>query len=165
MATVEFDMDKILKGVENIGLLEHEIDSANRQAMTELYYKADAHIDTLAQGYGLDSSSLHKTREINFYPEYNEVSFEYTADYAKFVEFGTGIVGENNPYPDEDVDWEYNVGDKIQPDGHWVYKDRNGKFGITSGQPSRPIMYLTSQWAKTQVTRTFRKYLRRISSK
>lgn len=169
MATVTIQMDHILKGVKDIQGLELEIDNANRKAIVELYYSSDAHIDTLAQEFGLDNSNLHKTRDINFHPEYNEFSFAYTAPHAPFVEFGTGIVGENDQYPadfpDEYADWEYNVGDKIRPDGSWVYKKEDGTFGITSGMPSRPIMYLTSVWAKTQVTRVFRKHLRRISSK
>ena len=165
MAYVEFDMNHILKGVKELNALEEDVAKANQKAMIELYYATDGHISELASGYGLDTSSLWETREINFNQEIGKFEFAFTAPHAEFVEYGTGIIGENDPYPDEDIDWEYNVGDHIRPDGSWVYKDKNGKFGITSGQPSRPIMYLTAQWAKTQVTRTFRKYLRGLSSK
>ena len=50
--------------------------------------------------------------------------------WAKFVEFGTGIVG-----------WEYDVNEHGES-GWWYYRD--GKRHWTKGMPSRPFMYETS---------------------
>ena len=72
-------------------------------------------------------------------------------DHAMFVEFGTGIVGKQSPYPGElpdGVSWEYASGKTIRQlaDGRygWFYKDDDGQWWFTEGMPSRPFMYYTS---------------------
>ena len=63
-------------------------------------------------------------------------------DWAKFVEFGTGIVGKQNPHPDTGIiGWKYDVNDHGEA-GWFYYLD--GKWHWTKGMPSRPFMYETS---------------------
>lgn len=71
-------------------------------------------------------------------------------DHALFVEFGTGIVGQESPYPGElpdGVTWEYASGKTIRQlaDGRygWFY-NRDGQWYFTEGMPSRPFMYYTA---------------------
>jgi HK97 gp10 family phage protein len=56
-------------------------------------------------------------------------------EYATYVEFGTGPVGQENH-------------DGIAPDvpvaytqSPWVYQDADGNYHYTAGQPARPYMY------------------------
>lgn len=72
-------------------------------------------------------------------------------DHAAFVEFGTGIVGKQSPYPyplPEEVEWQYASGKTIRQlaDGRygWFYPADDGKWYFTEGMPSRPFMYLTA---------------------
>ena len=72
-------------------------------------------------------------------------------DHAAFVEFGTGIVGKQSPYPyqlPEGVDWQYASGKTIRQlaDGRygWFYPADDGKWYFTEGMPSRPFMYMTA---------------------
>lgn len=62
--------------------------------------------------------------------------------YAKYVEFGTGIVGEEFPHAlASEMGWTYDVnghGDN----GWYYYKD--GRFYWTKGVEARPFMYETS---------------------
>ena len=71
-------------------------------------------------------------------------------DHAMFVEFGTGIVGKQSPYPGElpdGVSWEYaRYG--------WFYKDDDGQWWFTEGMPSRPFMYYTSIQLRDIVLKT-----------
>jgi hypothetical protein len=67
-----------------------------------------------------------------------------------FVEFGTGQIGQEAPYPYElpdGVSWEYNTGKtifEVSPGQYgWFYK-RDGQWYFTQGMPSRPFMYETS---------------------
>ena len=75
--------------------------------------------------------------------------FIYTdCDYAKFIEFGTGVVGENNPYPaDIPMEWKYASGTHIftTKDGRvgWYYF-KDGSWHFTEGQPSKPFLYETA---------------------
>lgn len=62
--------------------------------------------------------------------------------WAKFVEFGTGIVGKMKPHKNKGiVGWEYDVNEHGEA-GWWYYRD--GKRHWTKGLPSRPFMYETS---------------------
>lgn len=72
-------------------------------------------------------------------------------DHAAFVEFGTGVVGKQSPYPyqlPEGVDWQYASGKTIRQlaDGRygWFYPADDGRWYFTEGMPSRPFMYLTA---------------------
>lgn len=84
-------------------------------------------------------------------------------DHAMFVEFGTGIVGQEHPYPGElpdGVTWNYASGKTIRQamqdisingdtfvkagEYYWTYIGDDGKLHITKGMPSRPFMYYTS---------------------
>ena len=63
--------------------------------------------------------------------------FIYTdCDYAKFIEFGTGVVGENSPYPTSTpIEWNYASGKTIFTtiDGKtgWYYPTKDGQVRVT----------------------------------
>lgn len=72
------------------------------------------------------------------------------SDHAAFVEFGTGIVGQESPYPyelPEGVTWQYASGKTIRQlaDGRygWFYP-KDGQWYFTEGMSARPFMYETS---------------------
>ena len=63
--------------------------------------------------------------------------------YALYVEFGSGIRGQEAPHPMAGVvGYSYDV-ENHGEDG-WVYfNDRDGKYHWTTGMPSRPFLYDT----------------------
>lgn len=72
-------------------------------------------------------------------------------DHCAFVEFGTGMVGKQSPYPYQlpaGVSWNYATGKTIRQlaDGRygWFYPGDDGKWYFTEGMPARPYMYETS---------------------
>ena len=94
------------------------------------------------------------------------------SEHAAFVEFGTGQRGLEEPYPypfPEGVQWDYNIGDKIQQakeniyvkdysepyikagDYFWVYIGKDGKLHISKGMPARPFMYPTALSLKADI--------------
>lgn len=84
-------------------------------------------------------------------------------DHAAFVEFGTGIVGQQSPYEGklpEGVTWQYASGKTIRQlaDGRygWFYPDDEGNWYFTEGMPSRPFMYNTAMELRRIVTETAR---------
>lgn len=73
------------------------------------------------------------------------------SEHAVFVEFGTGIVGQQSPYPyplPSGMNWQYASGQTIRQlaDGRygWFYPADNGQWYFTEGMPSRPFMYETA---------------------
>jgi len=65
--------------------------------------------------------------------------------WAPFVEFGTGIVGSQNPHPDTSLaNWKYDINEHGEA-GWWYFNERDGKWHWTKGMPSRPFLYETGQ--------------------
>lgn len=58
---------------------------------------------------------------------------------AQFIEFGTGIVGQNAPHPDKPADWIYDKNEHGEEG--WWYMGNDGEYHWTKGMPSRPFMY------------------------
>lgn len=85
-------------------------------------------------------------------PTLNAGFVKVTNDHAAFVEFGTGIVGQNNPHQNGEylskAAWSYASGSKIftTKDGRvgWIYPTDDGGFRFTEGMASRPFMYETA---------------------
>ena len=63
-------------------------------------------------------------------------------EYAVYVEYGTGVIGDMSGHPERD-----RLGIQYDLNGHgwdgWTYKGRDGKFHHTYGMESRPFMYYT----------------------
>ena len=68
--------------------------------------------------------------------------------HAAFVEFGTGQLGMEGPYPYPfpiGMDWQYNTGKTIFEIGPgqygWFYPAEDGTWKFTQGMPARPFMH------------------------
>jgi len=63
--------------------------------------------------------------------------------YAVYVEFGTGIRGEEAQHPmSGNIGWVYDSNN--HGESGWVYyNDKDGQYHWTDGMPSRPFMYDT----------------------
>ena len=84
-------------------------------------------------------------------PTLNAGFVKVASDHVAFVEFGTGIVGQNSPHKNGEylakAAWSYASGTKIftTKSGKvgWIYPTDNGEFRFTEGMKSRPFMYET----------------------
>ncbi|MBQ8279762.1 MAG: hypothetical protein IJZ23_07985 [Roseburia sp.] len=64
-------------------------------------------------------------------------------EWAPYVEFGTGIVGSENPHPESGLtNWKYDINAHGEAGWHY-FKD--GEWHWTKGMPSRPFMYETGK--------------------
>ena len=85
-------------------------------------------------------------------PSLNAGWVKVTSDHVAFVEFGTGVVGQNSPHKNGEylskAAWSYATGAKIftTQDGRvgWIYPTDDGGFRFTEGMQSRPFMYETA---------------------
>lgn len=85
-------------------------------------------------------------------PSLNAGFVKVTSDHVAFVEFGTGVVGQNNSHKNGEylskASWSYASGTKIftTKDGRvgWIYPTDDGSFRFTEGMRSRPFMYETA---------------------
>ena len=71
-------------------------------------------------------------------------------EYAVYVEYGTGIVGDMSGHPERDK-----LGVQYDMNGHgwdgWTYRGRDGRFHHTCGMEARPFMYNTFRDLETYV--------------
>ena len=85
-------------------------------------------------------------------PSLNAGFVKVASDHVAFVEFGTGVTGQNSPHKNGEylslAAWEYASGTKIftTKDGRvgWIYPTDDGGFRFTEGMKSRPFMYETA---------------------
>lgn len=166
----ELDFEHILDSVsdfEKLGvLLDRELDKANQ----ELVSKTVAKLAFFLTSYGLPEL----VDSIAVYPVSDGVSIMVDKDYAVYLEFGTGIKGSDHPHPDPEG-WQYMVGEMSREGGGWWYpsntedpnplksvnKETGEIFAWThGGLPSRPFMYDTMQWVKSQATKIYRRRIR-----
>ncbi len=138
--------------------LQKKCDEFTRQLAEEGVAIAKANIlseDAIYTGELLNSMNIKPGDVI-----VNGASYHiYTAcPWAKFVEFGTGIVGKDNPHPDISiVGWRYDVNEHGEKG--WFYF-KNGKWHWTKGMPSRPFMYNTASALRN--TETITRIARRV---
>jgi hypothetical protein len=94
-------------------------------------------------------------------PSLNAGFVRVTSDHVAFVEFGTGVKGQNSPHKNGEylskAAWSYATGAKIftTQDGRvgWIYPTDDGGFRFTEGMPSRPFMYETAIQLQTDFRR------------
>ena len=85
-------------------------------------------------------------------PSLNAGFVKVASDHVAFVEFGTGVVGQNNSHQNGEylakASWSYASGTKIftTKNGRvgWIYPTDDGGFRFTEGMKSRPFMYETA---------------------
>lgn len=96
--------------------------------------------DAVMTGELLDSMNLEAGDIVSNGSTY----YIYTGcEWAKFVEFGTGITGSENPHPNPGLaNWKYDT--NSHGEKGWYYF-KNGEWHWTKGMPSRPFMYETAQ--------------------
>lgn len=87
------------------------------------------------------TGELEASIEGYFSPSWEVGIIKAGAWYAAYVEFGTGIVGEQSPHPDPQG-WQYDVNSHGEK-GWWYFNDRDQKWHWTKGFQSRPFMYNT----------------------
>lgn len=90
-------------------------------------------------------------------------------EYAPYVEFGTGYVGDEHPHPQDaelGITRSHPVREYKDKNGNvrqvkgWVYKDKiKGKFYFTRGQPARPFLYPALQKNRENITEIFQNAL------
>lgn len=146
----------IYKAVQRLTEYTEEIDDKCNQLAKILAQKGVetsrmkiAQFDAIYTGELLESINYEKGAVIQNGSEW----IVYTdCLWAKFVEFGTGIVGKKNPHPDTGIiGWKYDVNE--HGESGWFYY-RDGEWHWTKGMPSRPFMYETSMELMKVITKT-----------
>jgi HK97 gp10 family phage protein len=135
------DIGRVIKDIEKykreltekVNLLIEELTDYGVQV-------AKAQVRELGAWY---TGELESSIEGYFSPSVGVGIIKAGAPYAVYVEFGTGIVGKNQPHPSPD-NWRYDINNHGDS-GWWYFNDNTGRMQWTKGMPSRPFMYNTAR--------------------
>lgn len=148
-----FDPKSIDKAIKELNAYKKEVETKTRelaQRLTDL--GADIVRMKIVEMGAYYSGDLLSGVEGYYSPALNAGFIRVTSDHVAFVEFGTGIVGQQNPHTNGEylskASWGYATGSKIftTKDGRvgWIYPTDDGGFRFTEGMESRPFMYETA---------------------
>jgi hypothetical protein len=155
------------QGIADINKLERAIERGIQDGIDEMEKVLAERLRINLISYGLGASSLMSN--ISVHGSKNGIQIMVGTEYAKFVEFGTGVPGQNDPHP---TGGSYN--EMRHPNAHrttrsgedyWIYND-NGEIGVTMGMPSRHFMYDTwlygTRIANQKITKNINRSLREV---
>ena len=148
-----FDPKSVEKAIKELNAYKKEVETKTRelaQRLTDL--GADIVRMKIVEMGAYYSGDLLSGVEGYFSPTLNAGFIRVTSDHVAFVEFGTGVVGQQNPHTNGEylskASWGYATGSKIftTKDGRvgWIYPTDDGGFRFTEGMESRPFMYETA---------------------
>ena len=147
------DPKSIDKAIKELNAYKKEVETKTRelaQRLTDL--GADIVRMKIVEMGAYHSGELLSGVDGYYSPTLNAGFIRVTSDHVAFVEFGTGVVGQQNPHTNGEylskASWGYATGSKIftTNDGRvgWIYPTDDGGFRFTEGMKSRPFMYETA---------------------
>lgn len=122
----------------------------------DIEYQTNKTVEQLTQmGYEymmsivkFDSGELASSISWCYDKTQNKGVIKVGANYAIFVEFGTGIVGANSPHP-EPEDWQYDVNSHGE-NGWWYFNEKQSRLRWTKGQEASAFVYKTYEFMRKE---------------
>lgn len=164
---IEIDVDKFLTGDYEFPNIEKAVETGFANGLKELAVRVEEKVHENLARYGLGDSSIGN--DINIEISEDGISISVNNDYAVFVEYGTGIVGDSFQHPKaNEYGWIYDI--NSHGESGWYYpttesdpnpykwvSPQGGLYAWTRGMPSRPFMYQTWLWARRSSTQIINK--------
>lgn len=145
------DDDSIQKAIDTIIDLKEKLAYGLSELARMLTEERGVRIAQMYIGQfpAVDTGALHDSITGTYNDGAHEGVIYTDVYYAAYVEYGTGIVGEENPHPSSNS-WTYDI--HSHGESGWWYpsekgwiqaKDGGPMLAWTKGMPSRPFMYYT----------------------
>lgn len=156
MTTIKVDLNKsgsIEKAIKDLQQYKKKIETNTRLLVERLTNEGAEIVRIKIVDMGAYYSGELLSGVDGYYsPSLNAGFVKVTSDHVAFVEFGTGVKGQNSPHKNGEylskAAWSYATGAKIftTQDGRvgWIYPTDDGGFRFTEGMESRPFMYETA---------------------
>ena len=151
--SVRLDPKSVAAAIEELQKYQKDVENRTRLLIQKLTdYGADiARVKIVSLG-AFYSGELLSGVDGYYSPILNAGFVKVTSDHAAFVEFGTGVVGQQSPHKNGEylskASWGYATGQKIFTTQNgkvgWIYPTDDGGFRFTEGMKSRPFMYETA---------------------
>lgn len=155
MKHIKFGLDthEINRAIKELQEYKEEIKEKSRQLVKALIDEGLVILRAKILEMNInDTGNLYNSVDGYYSPSLNAGVIRVNCEYAVFVEFGTGTVGQKSPYPGDamaELGYKYCGGTHYftTKDGRigWIYPTDDGEFRFTEGLPSRPFMYETAK--------------------
>ena len=150
---VKLSPQSVMNAIKEINEYKAEVESKSRVLVQRLVdYGANIARIKIISLDAVDTGELLSGVDGYYSPTLNVGFVRVTSDHVAFVEFGTGIKGQENQHKNDEylskASWGYATGQKIftTKDGRigWIFPTDDGGFRFTQGMKSRPFMYETA---------------------
>lgn len=147
------------KGIEELEAYKKRVQENTRLLIQRLTDEGAAIVSVKIVSMGAYySGELLQGVSAYYSPILNAGWVKVASDHVAFVEFGTGVVGQNNSHKNGEylskAAWSYASGTKIFTTKNgkvgWIYPTDDGGFRFTEGMKSRPFMYETALELKSK---------------
>lgn len=129
-----------------------KIDGGSREAVQKLTQIGYEYLMTIVP---IESGDLADSISWEYDEATNTGRIVIGADYAIFVEYGTGVVGANNPHPEPAPGWAYDV--NAHGEKGWTYFDeKQNRYRWTKGEPAHAFVFRTREYMKNLAGDTLR---------
>lgn len=153
-------LEKLMDRKRPLPSLEKHFTQGYENGIERFYQALVNKLNENLNKYGLGNSKLASSARITVTDDGIYISMD--SEYAMFVEYGTGVVGEGFSHPKANIHgWEYDTnqhGDKgwyyptTEDDPNPTKRYKNGEWWAwTAGQESKPFMYDTWLWATQSI--------------
>ena len=153
ISITRLDPNEIARAIEEIRQYQQDVERKTRLLIQRLtdFGAEIARIKIVGMG-AYATGELLSGVDGYYSPTLNAGFVRVASDHVAFVEFGTGVVGQNGSHKNGEylskAAWGYATGSKIftTKDGKvgWIYPTDDGEFRFTEGMKSRPFMYETA---------------------
>ena len=150
---VKLSPQSVMGAIKEINEYKAEVERKSRVLVQRLTdYGANIARVKIISLDAVDTGELLSGVDGYYSPTLNVGFVRVTSDHVAFVEFGTGVKGQENQHENDEylskASWGYATGQKIftTKDGRigWIYPTDDGGFRFTQGMKSRPFMYETA---------------------
>ena len=150
---VKLSPQSVMNAIKEINEYKAEVEHKSRVLVQRLIdYGANIARVKIISLDAVDTGELLSGVDGYYSPTLNVGFVRVTSNHVAFVEFGTGVKGQENQHKNDEylskASWGYATGQKIftTKDGRigWIYPTDDGGFRFTQGMKSRPFMYETA---------------------
>lgn len=129
-----------------------KIDGGCREAVEKLTQIGYEYMMTIVP---IESGDLAESISWEYDKSTNTGRIRIGSDYAIFVEYGTGIVGAQNPHPQPASGWSYDVNEHGEKG--WKYFDKKqNRWRWTKGEPAHAFVYRTREYMESMTNETLK---------
>lgn len=167
-----FDSKSIQRTIAELEGYEVKLARVIQMSLPEIAERIERRLLLELSQFGLGGSSLASSISVIVVDDGIEVTVG--SDHAMFLEFGTGIKGQQSPHPNPNwlSSWNYDINNHGE-EGWWYPTDDSdpnpikrrggGKvYGWTRGHEARPFMYNTWRYTRRMAPQIFNKYMKKV---